>query len=256
MLIIDILAGSFSEVQADVRITKICRNGGLLMNPKDHVCPYSKNPFCSSLNVADRSELCENCHQFPFHKNQNAEEKQKEIIREMSLKPSTYCTLILSGCVCTSKSASTLTRHALVLWEAGDIMHTQAIFGDGESMYEFWHYRFITDGCCAIFNADVLKKLFLSSVTFSTALFSSVTKTQERQTQFLLGTQLQYAREAIKFVLIYCKQNHYPPLTHEQIAYLCGLDRTTVTKMLKKIMQEDNLDISLHEYMKNMYIKE
>ncbi len=220
----------------------------------DQTCPYLKNPFCSSLSVSDRRHLCPNCHLFNFKKNQDINEIRREMHREMSsLQPFQYVTLMIKGCMCTSKSAEDMPRQAFLLWEKGDILHAENIIPEPDPLLEIWHYFTLTDGCFAVFESRVIKELFLHSSTFSSTVFTSVIKTRERQSKFLLGTQLQNARQAIKFVLIYGNENHYPPLSHRQIAYLCGLDRTTVTKTLKKIMREEELDISLQEYIKKIY---
>lgn len=178
----------------------------------------------------------------------------KEMHRKMdSLKPFEYVTLMIKGCICTSKSADYMPKQAFLLWEKGDIIHAENIMPESDPLIEIWRYYILTEGCFAAFEAKIIKDLFLHSSTFSVAVFKSVIKTREGQSKFLLGTQLQNARQAIKFVLIYGNENHYPPLSHWQIAYLCGLDRTTVTKTLKKIMREEDLDISLQEYIKKIY---
>ncbi|MCC8045143.1 MAG: hypothetical protein LIP12_06545 [Clostridiales bacterium] len=220
----------------------------------NQTCPYIKNPFCSSLSVFDRRALCPNCHLFKFKKNQDVDEMHKEMHRKMdSLKPFEYVTLMIKGCICTSKSADYMPKQAFLLWEKGDIIHAENIMPESDPLIEIWRYYILTEGCFAAFEAKIIKDLFLHSSTFSVAVFKSVIKTREGQSKFLLGTQLQNARQAIMFVLIYGKENHYPPLSHQQIAYLCGLDRTTVTKTMKKIMQEEDLDISLQEYIKKIY---
>lgn len=216
------------------------------------LCPYQNSPFCRGLSAEDKQVLCPECRIFQFRRKADAQESCRAIAKQLPANVFRNV-IILEGIQCTNSSQNPDSPKSYLLWQPGDIMHPEVILGAFDEIPNYYHRNYITNGAYAILPSLLLRERFLSNPQFAAFLFNSVARTHNRQTSFLLGTQLQDARSALTFLLLFCQENRLPALTHQDFAYLTGLNRTTVTKMLKKILMSENLRISLKDYILSMY---
>ena len=215
-------------------------------------CIYENNPFCNQLSAEDKAALCPHCRSFSFKKRADAQASCKAIAD--TLPPNVNrCVIILQGLLCTNSSKNADDPKVFLLWRPGDIMRSELIFDIYDDLSPLYHSNYMLDGAYAIFPAQVLKTLFLKSPNFAAQLFQSVAKTRLRQTSFLFGTRLEDAKSSLMYLLLFCQENHIPALTHQDFAYLTGLNRTTVTKTLKQILISEDLSIPLKDYIRSMY---
>ena len=216
-------------------------------------CPYENNPFCRALSPEDRAALCGRCRVFPFKKKIDAQANCLSVSRKLPAGES-FCTVVLNGMLCTNSSQNVDSPKAYLLWQPGDIMNTEFIFDSTyDDLTSSYHHNYITDGMYALLPGTVLRERFAASPAFAAFLFNSLSHTRLRQTEFLLSTQLRDAKSALIYLLLFCQEHKLPALTHQDFAYLTGLNRTTVTKMLKKILLSEDLDIPLKDYIRSMY---
>lgn len=216
------------------------------------LCPYQNSPFCRGLSEADKSVLCPACCTHSFKKRADAQESCRSVARE--LEPGiTYCTIILEGIQCTNSSQNPDSPKSYLLWQPGDIMNTECIFGDYDEISMHYHRNYLADGAYALLPSSLLRRRFTENPQFAAFLFDNASHTHLRQTRFLLGTHLQNAKSALMFLLLFCQENKLSSLTHQDFAYLTGLNRTTVTKILKKILISEDLSIPLKDYILSMY---
>ena len=101
----------------------------------------------------------------------------------------------------------------------------------------------------------MLRELLTSSITVGQALLRQIARTKIRQQHFVMGTYLQNARQALTFLLLFCRQYRIEGLTHQDLAYLTGLNRVTVTRTLHEIMQEESgQPVGLMDYIQLLYM--
>ena len=215
-------------------------------------CKYENSPFCSSLSPEDRAAICPHCRPFAFKRHADAQASCKAVAS--TLEPNVpRCVVILEGLLCTNSSRNAEDPKVFLLWQPGDIMRAELVFDIVDDLSPLYHSNYMLDGAYALFPAQVFKDRFMTHPDFAAHLFKSVTKTRLRQTSFLFGTRLQDAKSALMYLLLFCEENGMPALTHQDFAYLTGLNRTTVTKTLKQILAGENLSISLKDYIRSMY---
>lgn len=216
-------------------------------------CPFRDNLFCSGLSDDDRSKLCPHCVKAPFRKKDNEEERCHEIAR-MLPGDRGYCVVLVDGTTCTSNSLDQTTR-SLTLWLPGDITNFEAIFDVEDDLTPRYRYRYLADGSYALLPLPLLRELLTSSITVGQALLRQIARTKIRQQHFVMGTYLQNARQALTFLLLFCRQYRIEGLTHQDLAYLTGLNRVTVTRTLHEIMQEESgQPVGLMDYIQLLYM--
>ena len=215
-------------------------------------CKYENSPFCSSLSPEDRAAICPHCRPFAFKRHADAQASCKAVAS--TLEPNVpRCVVILEGLLCTNSSKNAEDPKIFLLWQPGDIMRAEQIFDIVDELAPLYHSNYIQDGAYAILPAAAMRERFMDNADFAARLFQIVAKTRLRQTSFLFGTQLQDARSALMYLLLFCQENDIPALTHQDFAYLTGLNRTTVTKTLKQILAQEDLSIPLKDYIRSMY---
>ena len=101
--------------------------------------------------------------------------------------------------------------------------------------------------------AEDLRLRFMQSPDFASLMYKTLNQTHLRQTTFLLGTRFHDASARLKYLLLFCQEHALSHLTHQDLAYLADLNRTTVTKTLKQILAQEDLSIPLKDYIRAMY---
>lgn len=215
-------------------------------------CPYQKSPFCSQLSPEDRAVICPNCRSFRFEKKADAQESCKKVGRQLEGR-TPRCTVILEGLMSTNSARSADFPKAFLLWQPGDMLGSENIFGVPNELEAVYHRTYLQDGVYAVLRAEDLKSRFLQSPAFAAMLYQNLTSTHLRQTTFLLGTRFSDAVSRLKYLLLFCQENKIKNLTHQDLAYLADLNRTTVTKTLKQILAGEDLSIPLKDYVRALY---
>lgn len=217
-----------------------------------NTCPYQSSPFCRQLTDADRAVICAHCRPFRFEKKANAQESCKKVA--LSLDPRfPRCTVVLEGLLSTNSAQNPDMTRAFLLWQPGDILMSENIFGIRNDLAPVYHSTYLQNGVYAVLHAEDLKARFMQSPDFAAMLYQNLVQTRLRQTTFLLGTRFHDAVSRLKYLLLFCQENRIYNLTHQDLAYLADLNRTTVTKTLKQILAQEDLSISLKDYIRSMY---
>lgn len=227
---------------------------GLQQGKEMHMmrCPYQNNPFCSRMTDADRSVICPHCHAFRFYKKVDAQESCRKVGQQ--LEPGiARCTVMLEGLISTNSARNADMPKAFLLWQPGDILGCENIFDIPNELESIYHRTYLQDGAYAVLRAEDLRQRFMQSSDFAALLYQTLNQTHLRQTTFLLGTRFHDAVSRLKYLLLFCQENRISNLTHQDLAYLADLNRTTVTKTLKQILAREDLSISLKDYIRSLY---
>lgn len=86
----------------------------------------------------------------------------------------------------------------------------------------------------AFFNKGEIDAL-LDDPGFLRASYDNLQDLNAHIVAYLIGVGSSSAHDAVRFVLKYCAHNGIDRLTHEQIAKLTGLSRTTVTSLMREV---------------------
>lgn len=215
-------------------------------------CPYRSSPFCSQLSDADRAVICAHCRPFRFYKKADAQESCRKVGQQ--LEPGfVRCTVLLDGLICTNSACNADMPRAFLLWQPGDLIGSENIFGLSNELESIYHRTYLQDGTYAVLRAEDLRTRFMQNPDFAAMLYQTLNQTHQRQTTFLLGTRFHDAVSRLKYLLLFCQENKIFNLTHQDLAYLADLNRTTVTKTLKKILISEDLSVPLKDYIRSMY---
>ena len=217
-----------------------------------NACPYQTSPFCSRLSEADRAVICAHCSPFRFYKKADAQESCRKVASQ--LEPGFIrCTVLLDGLISTNSARSADQPKAFLLWQPGDILGSENVFGIPNELESIYHRTYLQDGSYAVLRAEDLRLRFMQSPDFASLMYKTLSQTHLRQTTFLLGTRFHDASSRLKYLLLFCQENDLGHLTHQDLAYLADLNRTTVTKTLKQILAQEDLSIPLKDYIRAMY---
>lgn len=185
-----------------------------------------ENRFCSSLDPDTRRRLCQACTKSTYAANSKA---TMNFYRHF---------LVVEG-LCLTKRFRTsfvyrqgdfvVTPHPD---ESREVNLVDVSFSEGVD-YDT-DLDFITMTTLAFFDKGEIDAL-LDDPGFLRASYDNLQDLNAHIVAYLIGVGSSSAHDAVRFVLKYCAHNGIDHLTHEQIARLTGLSRTTVTSLMREV---------------------
>lgn len=206
--------------------------------------PCGGNQFCNSLIDEDRAALCAICSRRSFSK--NAEVKG-------SLFPDNVL-MVLSGIMGTVKSTTGKLQY---IYTPCNIFAHEYLFNS--EIVEWPDYgviRALRSLEVALFPATELRKLFRKRPTIAEALYRNLSTLYNEKCFYRLMVEMDDAYHAVHYMLLYLQEHGIePPPTHEELAFMTGLNRVTVSRALKDIYRNETAS-NLSEYMHDGLLRE
>lgn len=106
----------------------------------------------------------------------------------------------------------------------------------------------------ALLPTDQLRKLFFERPTVAKALYMNLAVLDNRKSFYRMMVQLDTAYNAVLYTMLYLEKRGISQPTHEELAFLTGLNRVTVSRAMKEILRGKHYD-TLDEFMDD-YITE
>lgn len=186
----------------------------------------SENRFCAALDPIARSRLCQVCTKATYAAGTTT-----------SLDYYKHF-LVIEGlcCMCHRKVSSAYRPGDFVVTPHANTSREPSVLSvsfDEERTRET-KVRFITDVTLAFFSKDAIDE-FLEDPAFLAVSYRNLEDLYIHLTAYFVNVYCSSAYDAVAFVLKYSQHNAIGHLTHEQIAALTGISRTTVTTTLHQI---------------------
>lgn len=201
--------------------------------------PCFDNRFCASITEEDRECLCAVCCKSTFAKGEVVDARcfERRIM------------LILDGAIALTKSS---TGKMQVLNTACDIIGHEYLFKNEYIKYsDVGTIVAFRDTTVAWFPLPDLRKAFFERPFVARALFMNVSVNDNRKAFYRLMVQMEDAYHAVLYMMLYLQRRRIAPPTHEELAFLTGLNRVTVTKAVGEILRSESYT-SLREYMEDV----
>ena len=200
------------------------------------------NSFCAQLGDADRAKLCDCCVRRDLPRGQMLfkEDIQKSIF------------VVLEGCL---ESISSFVprdylegmRPGYALLTQGHVFSCDLVCNPQNEAESYDYYVAHSNAACktlaptklAGWPLGTVKSLFAESPSFARSLFTRNIEAFGSTCEFAAGLRLSNAEDRIKFILCFTKARDVE-LTHQQIADVTGLNRTTVSRTIASILRNDD----------------
>lgn len=194
-------------------------------------CPFSNNAFCSELSPQTRELLCAQCQLLRIESGQYIPTYMRAS-RVLILLEGLIVKLEMED-VSKKMVPSGMSCNASIICGSYQIDPQTYPADSRETLC-------VTPCHIASFDAAFMKRLFNENSEFQTAVHRNMFRMCSYEKQYMIrdivhGT----AYTAVRFMVTYCRNHKLPLLTHEQIAFICGLSRPTVTKTLHEITQKE-----------------
>lgn len=206
--------------------------------------PCGGNDFCNTLADGDRQSLCAICTLRSFEK---GEELRSELFHN-------HLMLLLDGVMATVKST---TGQLQYIYLPVDIFASEYLFcSDLITMGDYGLMRALRPLRTAFFPAAALRELFMSRSDVAKALYANLSTLYNQKCFYRLMVEMDDAYHAVHYMLLYLQKHGIePPPTHEELAFMTGLNRVTVSRTLKEIYRNETMH-SLEEYMEAGLLRE
>ncbi len=204
----------------------------------DHACDCAcgGNRFCNSLEAESRQALCSMCAIRSFGKGDQLD----------TTRFHGHIMLILDGLMTTVKSTSGKMQY---LYTPCDVFAHEYLFNSQTLPYEqFGLIRALRPLTAAFFPAQRLQQLFLTRPDVSRALYVNLSTMYNQKCFYRLMVEMDDARHAVQYMLPYLAERGVEQPTHEELAFMTGLNRVTVTRALKDIYRGPQFR-TVQEYM-------
>ncbi|MBS5450645.1 MAG: cyclic nucleotide-binding domain-containing protein [Coriobacteriia bacterium] len=200
--------------------------------------PCCDNRFCRSLEDADRAELCRICARSHFEKDALLPQEPFEA----------HLMLIVSGALTTIKAANGKMQY---LYCSGDIIGHEYLFNERRIKYTgYGLLQAFRDLEVAWFPTMRLRELFYERPGIARALYMNVSVMDNRKAYYRIMVSLEDAYHAVLYMMLYLQRRGISTPSHAELAFLCGLNRVTVTRVLKEILRSEPYE-DLREYMES-----
>lgn len=202
------------------------------------------NQFCDSLEEDDRAALCAICSLRNFPK--DAEIKSSLF--------SSHVLMILSGVLGTIKSTTGKLQYIYV---PCNIFAHEFLFNSEIVEYpDYGVVRALRPLETALFDIAGLRKLFRERSPIAEALYRNLSVLYNEKCFYRLMVEMDDAYHAVHYMLLYLQEHEInPPPTHEELAFVTGLNRVTVSRALKEIYRNESIG-DLSEYMRAGLLRE
>lgn len=194
------------------------------------------NRFCASIPEGPRSELCARCSKRTFEKD--------EIIDQNIYEK--FMTLILEGAIAYVKST---TGKMQVLNTSCDLLASEYLFNDNHIIYsDIGQIVAFRKTEVAMLPLETLRSAFMNHPSVAKAMYMNLSVIDNRKAFYRLMVQMEDAYHAVLYMMLYLQKRGLAAPTHEELAFLTGLNRVTVTRAVGKILHDRNY-ANLREYM-------
>lgn len=198
--------------------------------PDIHVVGSScaENPFCAGLSQKLRERLCQGCIKTSFAAKSSVEFNSNNLL------------LILDGLCCMDCNGMPFDvcyRGELMFYPTtgdGSFFNVKSDYPGNVDLATTGRLVTLENVDCAVFRRQLVEEL-LDDPEFARAFTSNLMAMYQHAIGFNICVYRADARDAVKFVVEYAKGEGYDYLTHEQIAYLTGLSRSTVTHAMHEL---------------------
>lgn len=194
------------------------------------------NKLCDSLAEDDRARLCAICSLRTYDKG--------EQLGESAFHRNVM--LILDGVLATIKATTGKLQY---IYTPCDIFAHEYLFNGEILEYEAYGLiQAIRPLKVAYLPTKELRELFMTRPSIARALYMNLSTMYNQKCFYRLMVEMDDARHAVLYMMLYLQQKNIDPPTHEELAFMTGLNRVTVTRMLKEIYRNENY-ARLSEYM-------
>lgn len=202
----------------------------------------SSNRFCASIPEEPRSGLCARCAKKSFAKGALLDQGIYE----------KYMTLILEGAIAFVKAS---TGKMQVLNTAFDLLSSEYLFNDKHIIYsDIGQIVAFRDTTVAMLPLETLRDAFMKHPTVAKAMYMNLSVIDNRKAFYRLMVQMDDAYHAVLYMMLYMRKRGLSAPTHEELAFLTGLNRVTVTRAVGKILKDANY-ANLRAYMESEMTK-
>lgn len=198
---------------------------------------YCENRFCASLDEDDRAALCPLCTLSRY-------EQGSQISNDMFHR---NVMLIIEGVLGTIKTTSGKLQY---VYTPCDIFAHEYLFNDSPIKYEgYGLMQALRPLTVAFFPVRKLRRLFVERPGIARALYVNLSTLYNNKCFYRLMVEMDDPRHAVQYMLLYLQQKGIePPPTHEELAFMTGHNRVTVTRAFKEICRS-GLHEKLFDYM-------
>ena len=206
--------------------------------------PCYENRFCASLPTEDREALCAICTKKSYARN---EEVRQELIMGAG-----HMLLILDGAIATIKSSNGKIQY---LHTASDVFGAEVLFNANPlSHANFGIIRAFRQTEVALLPTEQLRQLFMERPAIAKALYMNLATLDNRKSFYRMMVQLDDAYHAVLYMMLYLKKRGLEQPTHEELAFLTGLNRVTVSRVMKDILRGKDYE-SLDDFMSDYILR-
>ena len=155
-------------------------------------------------------------------------------------------TLILEGAIAFVKAN---TGKMQVLNTACDLLASEYLFNENHIVYsDIGRIEAFRDTEVAVLPLSVLRKAFMEHPNIAKAMYMNLSVMDNRKAFYRLMVQMEDSYHAVLYMMLYLKKRNLAAPTHEELAFLTGLNRVTVTRAVGKILKNETY-ADLKSYM-------
>lgn len=197
-----------------------------------------ENRFCKSLDPEDRKMLCGICEKTRFEKGCVIDQEKFE----------THVMLILKGAMVTIKASSGKNQFIYI---PCDIHGHEYLFNSNRIKYsDYGILQAFRDMEVSWLPTAELSELFMTRPGIAKALFMNVSVSDDRKAYHRLMVSMENSYNAVLYMMLFLKRHGIHNVSHSELAFLCGLNRVTVTRTLKVILSTEKYS-ELREYLED-----
>ncbi len=190
------------------------------------VCDACQNKFCKSLSEEVGQQLCKNSLRFSL-------QPRQEYLFEFA---DNQMYIIESGKLLTVRERDSGKRKGVEVLISGDILGLSSLFNEKFNIISLLPLKKVT-GCA--FHKDLIQKICFDHPEFGCAIIHNFSQRFNRLIVDVEHIALDSSEEKIRWALERSTRSDSSiRLTHEELALLAGMHRTTTTKTLQKIKTE------------------
>lgn len=189
------------------------------------------NRFCESFPPDIRAQLCAHCHLHTY---------RRDSYLTFSEIDTTVCVLVSGFTLMMSPTTENKWVNMCMAGPGELLVEGGLLIGRRIDLNSNSHILPLTDCTLASFDRDFIDHMLQTDITFVRTIYRHALYYYTTESmQMLYESGFNDAYSAVRHVIAYCRKCGHFNLTHEQIALACNRNRTTVTKAIHQLLQNE-----------------